>query len=254
MPVLVLDEGMNRAESMLALPLKTRNRALGALMLTGRRGTFDAATNRVLGILSNQAAAALSTLQLLERIKSQAVRDGLTGLYNRRAFDDLLMRAMAREERQAGRLALLLLDLDHFKKLNDTYGHPAGDAALRITAQILERHLRKADQAARFGGEEFVAILPGTDETGAQRLAERMREALVKHTFIFEGARIALSASFGVAIAPADGAEPEALLAAADRALYAAKQAGRNRVVTSSSLGEQKTAEQTGRWQETDLR
>lgn len=243
MPVLVLDEGMSRAESLLALPLKTRNRALGALMLTGRRGTFDAATNRVLGILSNQAAAALSTLQLLERIKSQAVRDGLTGLYNRRAFDDLLMRSMAREERQEGRLALLLLDLDRFKKLNDTYGHPAGDAALRITAQILERLLRKADQAARFGGEEFVAILPGTDEAGARRLAERMREAIEKHTFIFEGARISLSASFGVAVAPADGGEPEALLAAADRALYAAKQAGRNRVMTASSLNDSKTTD-----------
>ncbi|HYN02579.1 MAG TPA: GGDEF domain-containing protein, partial [Vicinamibacteria bacterium] len=135
-----------------------------------------------------------------------------------------------------GRLSLILLDLDHFKKLNDTYGHPAGDEALRATARVLTQHLRKGDQAARYGGEEFVVILPGSDEERSMGAAERLRSALQKHRFVFEGARIPLTASFGVAIWPGDGKEPEALLSSSDRALYAAKQTGRNRVVAASSL------------------
>jgi diguanylate cyclase (GGDEF)-like protein len=236
MPILVLDEGWGRAESLLAVPLKARNRTLGALVLTGRRGAFDAAAHRVLGLLANQAAAALSTIGLLERIKELAVRDGLTGLYNRRAFSDLLGQAIAREERQSGRFALLLLDLDHFKKLNDTFGHPAGDAALRCAAQVLDRMVRKGDQSARYGGEEFAVILPGADEAGALKLAERVREAIEKERLVFEGARLAVTASLGAAVWPQDGADDAALLAAADRALYAAKEGGRNRTVAASSL------------------
>jgi diguanylate cyclase (GGDEF)-like protein len=236
MPILVLDEPAGRAESLLAVPLKARDRTLGALVLTGARGSFDAASHRVLGILANQAAATLTLIQDRERQKELAVRDGLTDLYNRRAFDELLVQALAREDRQKGRLALILLDLDHFKKLNDTYGHPAGDAALRASAKVLLQHLRKGDLAARYGGEEFVVILPGTDEEGALHLAERVRGAIQKHRLVFEGARIDLSASFGASVWPSDGQEPDALLAAADRALYAAKQAGRNRVVAASQV------------------
>ena len=238
MPVFVLDEGLGRAESLMAVPLRVRNRSLGALILTARRGAFDAAARRVLGILANQAAAALYTMRLMERAKDQALRDGLTELYNRRAFDDLLARALAREQRQGGRLALVFVDLDHFKKLNDTFGHPAGDAALKVTAQILERYLRKGDEAARYGGEEFAVILPGADEAGARGLAERIRHAVQHQRLVFEGARIAFTASFGVAVSPGDATSDDALLAAADRALYAAKHQGRNRVVSAASVPE----------------
>ena len=236
MPVVVLDEGWGRAESLLALPLKARGQTLGALVLTGRRGTFDASALRVLGILANQGAAALFTWRQMEREKELAVRDGLTDLYNRREFTRLLRQTLAREERQGGGFALLLFDIDHFKKLNDTYGHPAGDAALRNTAQVLERHLRKGDQAARYGGEEFAAILPGADEAGALHLAERVREAIEASRVVFEGARLSVTVSLGVAVWPADGKDEEGLVGAADRALYSAKQAGRNRVVAASSL------------------
>ena len=136
----------------------------------------------------------------------------------------------------------MLLDLDHFKKLNDTYGHPAGDAALRSLARLLDQHLRKGDQAARYGGEEFVVILPGSDAERSIGAAERLRLALEKHRFVFEGARIPLSASLGVAVWPGDGRDPEPLLAAADRALYAAKEAGRNRVVAAASLAPSPTS------------
>jgi diguanylate cyclase (GGDEF)-like protein len=236
MPVLVLDEGAGRNESLLAVPLRVRNRALGALILTSRPGGFDASTRRVLGILANQAAAALYTMRLVERAKDQALRDGLTGLYNRRAFDDLLSKSLAREQRQGGRLGLVLVDLDLFKKLNDTHGHPAGDAALKATAQILVKHLRKGDHAARYGGEEFVLVLPGADESGTAQIAERIRQAVQHQRLHFEGARIAMTASLGVAVAPTDGDSEETILAAADRALYAAKHRGRNRVVLSSSV------------------
>ena len=236
MPILVLDEGSGRAESLLAVPLRARNEALGALVLTGRRGSFTAAAGRVLELVCNQAAAALSTIQLLERTKDMAVRDGLTGLYNRREFDRLLRQAIGREDRQKGKFALLMLDIDHFKKLNDTYGHPVGDQALRSTAQLLKRTLRQGDQAARYGGEEFVAILAGADEAGALHLAERVRRAIESEQVTVDDARIRFTASLGVAVWPVEGREPAALLASSDRALYAAKERGRNRVIAASTL------------------
>jgi diguanylate cyclase (GGDEF)-like protein len=236
MPFLVLDEGTGRGESLLVAPLRTRNRTLGGLLLTGARGSFSGAAQRVIGVLANQAAASLATIGEKDRAVERAERDGLTGLYNRRAFDELLGQAVAREERQQGRFSLVMFDIDHFKRLNDDYGHPAGDAALRRAAFTIGRHLRKGDQAARYGGEEFVAILPGADERGAVQLAERVRAALHKDRFAFEGAWIAFTASFGVAVWPGDGKDPAPLVAAADRALYAAKKNGRNRVITASSL------------------
>jgi diguanylate cyclase (GGDEF)-like protein len=219
------------------VPLRARNRTLGALVLTAPRESFDASCRRVLEILANQAAATLSLIKDREQQRQLAVRDGLTGLYNRRAFNELLVSAIANEDRrEGGQLALVLLDLDHFKKLNDTFGHPAGDAALRSAARLLAQHLRKGDQAARFGGEEFVVIFPGANKDRGVHGAERLRLAVARHRLVFEGARIPLAASFGVAIWPADGKEPDDLLAAADRALYAAKQAGRNRVMAASDL------------------
>ena len=237
MPILVLDEGAGRAESLLAVPLRARNRTLGALVLTGPRGAFDASARRVLEILANQAAATISLIKDREQQRQLAVRDGLTGLYNRRAFNELFSAAIANEDRrEVGRLGLVILDIDHFKKLNDTYGHPAGDAALRSLARLLVQHLRKGDQAARYGGEEFVVILPGSDHDRSMLAAERLRQALAKHRFVHDGSRIPLTASLGVAVWPDDGREPEALLAAADRGLYAAKQAGRNRVVAAATV------------------
>lgn len=243
-PILVLDEGSARAESILAVALRSSNEVLGAIVLTGRRGAFDSTGQRILTILANQAAGPLRVGQLMQHERDTAMRDGLTGLYNRRAFDEHLKHAIAREGRQeGGRFALLLLDIDHFKKLNDTFGHPAGDAALRHTATLMHGHLRTADQDARFGGEEFAVIVAGADEAGALHLAERVRHGIEKGQVIFDGARLAVTVSVGVAVWPRDGRSGPELVAAADRALYAAKQAGRNRVIVAAAVPERHEVE-----------
>jgi diguanylate cyclase (GGDEF)-like protein len=201
------------------------------------RDRIDATAHRVIGILANQAGATLSLIQEKDNAEKQAVHDGLTGLYNRREFNQMLRRIVAQADRGQGGFSLLLLDIDKFKKLNDTFGHPAGDEALKNVAHVLKPPLlREGDQAARYGGEEFAAILSGTDEAGALRTAERVRAALEKSQVIYEGARLLVTASIGVAVWPADGKTEAAILGAADRALYAAKQAGRNRVVAASTL------------------
>lgn len=258
MPILVLDEDLARVDSLLIVPLKIglgadeagaealagtggeltpRAKIIGAWVLTGARGAFEATARRVLGLFANQGAATLYHIQLQEKEKSHAARDGLTGLYNRRAFDERLAEIRCSEDRLAnGRFALLMLDLDHFKRLNDSYGHPAGDAALRTAARAIQKVIRGADVAARYGGEEFAVIMPNADEAGALKTAERLRRAIEKDQVIFEAARISVTASIGVASWPRHAKETKDLLSAADRALYAAKQAGRNRVLGASSL------------------
>ncbi|HET7291227.1 MAG TPA: sensor domain-containing diguanylate cyclase [Vicinamibacteria bacterium] len=234
MPLLVLDEGPGRAESLLAVPLRERSRNVGALLLAGKRGSFSVVTGHVLQMIANQAAAVLGTIRLIERHKEVAVRDGLTGLYNRRAFQDLLNRTVARQGRQGGSFGLVLLDIDHFKKLNDTHGHPAGDEALKQVAAVLREHSRAGDEAARYGGEEFAVVLASGEPGAAMQTAERLRKEVQAAVVRFAGGSIRLTASFGVAVWPRDGETPEALLAAVDRALYAAKQGGRNRVVEAA--------------------
>jgi diguanylate cyclase (GGDEF)-like protein len=243
MPILVLDEGTGRGESLLGVAIRARRETLGALILTGRRGAFDSTAQRVLTILANQAAGSLFAGNLVEQEKQNALHDALTGLSNRRAFDEALERAIAREDRQQGRFALLLMDIDHFKKLNDTYGHPAGDAALKNTAATLGQLLRKGDQAARYGGEEFAVILPGTDAAGAAQLAERVRQGVENARLVVAGARLEVTVSLGVALWPTDGRDADALVEAADRGLYAAKQGGRNRVVAAADLAREPVPE-----------
>ncbi|MCM2258679.1 MAG: sensor domain-containing diguanylate cyclase [Vicinamibacteria bacterium] len=248
MPVLVLDEDVRGVESLLALPLRSgdpeRSGLRAALLLMARRGTFTASVTRVLGVLANQAGATLVLIRQAESMKEIAARDGLTGLYNRRAFEESLARALANADRTAGRFAVMLLDVDHFKKLNDTYGHPAGDAALRHVAKLIGGRLRQGDLAARYGGEEFVAILPGADADRARQVAERAREALANNPVVFEGATIKLTASFGVGVWPGAGRTRDALIGAADAALYEAKQGGRNRVVVAVESEERRGPEE----------
>ena len=171
---------------------------------------------------------------LLRKLYDSSTRDALTGAYNRRHFEDRLRAELAFAVRHATDCALILLDLDHFKRVNDTYGHPAGDEVLRHMAGIATHALRTEDVFARFGGEEFAVILRGASTRGAARLAERLREALSEQHALCEGQEIAVTLSAGcAALSCCATPSPDEVVAIADRRLYAAKQAGRNRVVAS---------------------
>ncbi len=171
---------------------------------------------------------------LLRKLYESSTRDALTGAYNRRHFEDRLRAEIAFAVRHATDCGLLLLDLDHFKRINDTYGHPAGDEVLRHLTAIAGRTLRAEDVFARFGGEEFAVILRGSSTRGAGRLAERLRDALSQQSANHEGRQIPVTLSAGcAALSCCTKPSPEDLVAVADRRLYSAKQAGRNRVVAS---------------------
>jgi two-component system cell cycle response regulator len=171
---------------------------------------------------------------LLRKLYESSTRDALTGAYNRRHFDDRLRAEIAFAVRHATDCALILLDLDHFKRVNDTYGHPAGDEILRHLGGIANKTLRTEDVFARFGGEEFAVILRGASTRGAGRLAERLRDALSQQHAVYEGREIPVTLSAGcAALSCCATPSSEEVVAIADRRLYAAKQAGRNRVVAS---------------------
>lgn len=169
----------------------------------------------------------------LERL---SVTDELTGLSNRRHLDNELERELPRHERYKRELAVLMLDVDRFKVLNDTHGHPAGDAVLRQLADVLKECTRKGDTISRFGGEEFVVILPETPRDGAQLLAERIRSATEAKKFVIDeaGTTVAVTVSVGVSFFPKHGKDADALIAAADEALYRSKTGGRNRVTSAA--------------------
>jgi len=177
---------------------------------------------------AGHTALAMRNANLLERMQQMAVTDGLTQLANRRSFDRSLDRELQRAQRTDGRLSVVLLDIDHFKRLNDTHGHLAGDTVLRDVAHALAECGREYDTIARYGGEEFAAVLPGCSAALAVQVAERLRRAVEEAP-----TGVPVTASCGVATYPYDGADVESLLGAADRALYSAKRAGRNRVCSA---------------------
>jgi diguanylate cyclase (GGDEF)-like protein len=179
---------------------------------------------------SHLAAMALENARLYARIQTMALTDGLTGLYNYRHFFDELHREMARARRHDIPLSLLILDIDHFKKFNDTFGHVQGDEVLRMVARTLWENIRGSDLAARYGGEEFAAILPGAGPTQARRVAERIRRRIMQTVFHSD---TQITVSIGVASLGTgrDTEEsPRSFAHRADQALYRAKQTGRNRV------------------------
>ncbi|WP_243439246.1 sensor domain-containing diguanylate cyclase [Fundidesulfovibrio soli] len=178
------------------------------------------------------------------RFKQRADRDGLTGLFNRRSFDARLDHELKRHMRHKEGFVLMMADLDHFKQVNDTHGHLAGDAVLRNAAQALETGLRETDFVARFGGEEFAVILPHTGQAHAWMLAERLRRRVADAATRYAGRVIPVTVSIGLAsFVPGQAATPASLLSQADQALYAAKNAGRDRVGMIPTREDQRAAE-----------
>jgi diguanylate cyclase (GGDEF)-like protein len=220
---------------LLALP------ALGLLLLPSWQGPFAPELSLFGGvwllflIVLISAWAGMSQLSLLldlMRARTDAAHDGLTGLANRRSAMTRLDAEIAQAHRRAQPLALLALDLDHFKRVNDAYGHAAGDRVLTEFATILRESLRLGDLGARVGGEEFIALLPQTEALAARHVAERIREQCELHEVVHDDASIRFTISIGLAsLRPGDDAA--ALLARADQALYRAKHGGRNRVVAA---------------------
>jgi diguanylate cyclase (GGDEF)-like protein len=186
--------------------------------------------------LRARVRATLRTRRLLELLARKAMIDGLTGLWNRGYFEQHLDTEVARARRAGKAVACIMADLDHFKSINDRYGHPAGDAVIAQVAQILVDGCREQDIVCRYGGEEFAVILPMTGEAEAQAIAERLRLAIASHQGRYNGLRIDVTCSFGVADIHQI---PPSLVELADQALYAAKQSGRNKV---SGISEQPRA------------
>jgi diguanylate cyclase (GGDEF)-like protein len=190
-----------------------------------------------LGALGSLLAVQLRHSLDLARFRERADRDGLTGLPNRAAFDERLALETQRFHRYRRPLALLVVDLDHFKAVNDTYGHPAGDAVLRRVADILRANTRDPDLPARYGGEEMVVVLPETMLLQAREVAERIRGAIQDAGFEHEGHTLHVTVSIGVSACPECVDEPGLLVATADRALYQAKRGGRNQVAITATEG-----------------
>jgi diguanylate cyclase (GGDEF)-like protein len=222
-------EGGERLE----MPLMASHASFGTLILIGPG--FGEEERMTAVSLAAQAVVALDNARLHRIVERQALVDGLTGLANRRQCEDALAAEIARAERFETHLTLVLADLDKFKNVNDVHGHPAGDAVLRAFADVLHATAREADLAGRWGGEEFMLLLPGTDADGGVHLAERVRTTLAAQPIeLPDGGTIAVTCSLGVA-SHVRGGEEEELVAAADEALYRAKRNGRNRVESASS-------------------
>jgi len=176
----------------------------------------------------------LDEINALQRqLSDQANRDALTGLYNRRYLDSTLERELARCQREGLPLSLMLIDLDHFKRINDTYGHQAGDEVLKQLADMLSAQARSADVVCRFGGEEFLLLLPNMPQAVALERAEQWRRDFAANTIVFGEFRMQAKLSIGLASYPGHGTSPQALIRSADRALYRAKTEGRNRIVVA---------------------
>jgi diguanylate cyclase (GGDEF)-like protein len=223
--------------SALAYPLrasKSGERVLGLIAVARRGRPFSQDDRELFAYLAGQAAVSIENVDLHELVQRQAVTDELTGLSNHRRFQEVMAQEVGRSKRFGQDLGLVMLDIDHFKAVNDTYGHQQGDVVLREVARVLRDSSREIDEPARYGGEELAVALPQTDLDGAYLFAERVRialEALRIPRLDGAGGHLRVTGSFGAAAMPGTGDDTGSLIAAADAALYQAKHAGRNRTV-----------------------
>jgi diguanylate cyclase (GGDEF)-like protein len=197
----------------------------------------ESAKRQMVETMADHIALALSNLTLMDTLREQAIHDSLTGLFNRRYMEETLKRELSRAARKNVPLGIIMLDLDHFKQFNDTFGHSAGDALLRELGVFLQSHIRGEDIACRQGGEEFMLILPEASLDNTRKRAEQLGEE-VKHLNVqYRGQSLgAVTLSIGVAVFPDHGLTVDSLLQSADSALYRAKKAGRDRVMAGEAI------------------
>jgi len=217
------------ANSLLVLPLQRGDQVLGAITLAASRPhQYPAEVRDMLRIISHQVGVSVQNARMYHSMEERATTDGLTGLTNRRAFQERFDQLHALAERTGQKYAVILTDIDHFKSVNDTYGHPVGDEVLRRTAAVFGGRSRRVDIVARYGGEEFVLVLPDTDGLGAEHFANELRKEIAAMTMSSEHGNFNVTISMGVAEFPVDGRCRNELLERADQALYYCKEHGRN--------------------------
>jgi diguanylate cyclase (GGDEF)-like protein len=227
--------------STLCIPLLAQGQPLGLLHLGFPQSapTFDRGLRHELAkTVGEHVALALANLRLREELRQQSIRDPLTGLHNRRSMEETLEREAHRARRHEGSVSVLLIDVDHFKKFNDDHGHDAGDAVLVSVSEFLRKRTRGEDLACRYGGEEFLVVLPGAPFEGAAKRAEDIRAGIEALPVSVAGRTLdRVTVSIGIATLPDHAMEPTELITAADTALYEAKRAGRNRAVAARARG-----------------
>lgn len=219
--------------SIACVPVKSHDQVFGVIELVNslEDGVFNEADELILVTIADFAGIAISNAKAMARIKQLVITDDLTGLYNSRYFFEQVEYEVERAKRYQSPLALVFFDLDRFKVVNDTYGHLVGSRLLAEVGAIVQQNVRKTDKAARYGGDEFVIILPQTEKAGAKILAVKLLEALQQQKFVSDsGEHLAVTASFGVASFPEDSLSSSELINAADEAMYKVKASGRNAV------------------------
>lgn len=242
------EESVPAVGSLLIVPMTQEQRVVGAIVVAGNGpGEVVASDIDPLRTVATIATASLDRLADLEKARLVSKTDELTGLSNRRHFDDQLARLVGEAERRRQPISLIVLDVDHFKRVNDSHGHEAGDAVLRSIARSVENGVRSVangDLCARYGGEELAVLLPNVPAMEAMEIAERLRRAISAKGVMYHGKRIDVTASFGVASYPETARIAGALFPSADRALYQAKAGGRN-LVKSAGVSDSAAATST---------
>ena len=217
----------------LCIPMIAQGETIGLFYLSSNTATTLTEPKQQLAkTLAEQVGLAIANLRLQETLKQQSIRDPLTGLFNRRYLEERLNQELSRAQRQQHQISVIMIDIDHFKRFNDSYGHDAGDYVLQTVGSLLKSYVRGFDIACRYGGEEMILILPESSLEIASKRAEEIREAIAQITLSHNAQLLgSLTASFGVASFPQHGATSNAVMQAADAALYRAKAAGRNQVL-----------------------